>query len=156
NDANEALQLDPNSRDAYHNRAIAFLNKREFGKAAADFDEAIRCDPNNAELYVKRGNAFFADEQYEAAIASFESAIQISPWLGEAYWGRDAAWERRAYGLLNKANEAASQRKYDEVIRFCTEGLESHPGVRNRAVILCNRATALGHFKRLEESARDY
>ena len=155
-DANEALRIDANSRDAYHNRAVAFLNKREFGKAIADFGEAIRCDPDNADLYVERGNAFLTGGQYDGAIASFESAIQISPWVPAAYWGRDFAWEKRAYDLLSKGVKAASERKYDEAITFYSEGLASHPGVRNHAVLLCNRATTLGYLKRREESARDY
>jgi tetratricopeptide (TPR) repeat protein len=155
-DANEALRLDPNSRDAYHSRAIAFLNKRELGNAIADFSEAIRCDPDNADLFVKRGNAFLADGQYDAAIASFESAIRIAPGFSEAYWERDFAWEKRAYELLNKGIKAESERKYDEAIRFYNEGLESHPGGRNQAVLLCNRATALGHLNQRELSARDY
>ena len=155
-DANEALRLDPNSRDAYHSRAIAFLNKRELGNAIADFSEAIRCDPDNADLFVKRGNAFLADGQYDAAIASFESAIRIAPGFSEAYWERDFAWEKRAYELLNKGIKAESERKYDEAIRFYNEGLESHPGLRNHAVLLCNRATTLGYSKQREQSARDY
>ena len=155
-DTNEALRLDQNSRDAYHNRAIASLNKREFGKAVGDFSEAIRCDPDNAGLYVERGNAFLADGQCDAAIASFESAIRISPWLAEAYWERDFAWERRAYKLLNKGIKAASERKYDEALKFYSQGLDSHPGVRNHAVLLCNRATVLGYLNRREQSARDY
>jgi len=155
-DTNEALRLDQNSRDAYHNRAIASLNKREFGKAVADFSEAIRCDPDNAGLYVERGNAFLADGQCDAGIASFESAIRISPWLTEASWERDFAWERRAYKLLNEGIKAASERKYDEALKLYSQGLESHPGIRNHAVLLCDRATALGHLNRREESARDY
>lgn len=155
-DTNEALRLDPNSRDAYHNRAIAFLNKRELGQAVADFSEAIRCDPDNAGLYFERGNAFLADGQYDAAIASFESAIRISPWLADAYWERDYAWERRAYELLNKGIKAASERKYDEALRSYSQGLESHPGVRNHAVLLCNRATVLGRLNQRQQSARDY
>jgi tetratricopeptide (TPR) repeat protein len=155
-DTSEALRLDPNSRDAHHNRAIAFLNKREVDNAIADFSEAIRCDPDNAGLYLERGNAFLTNGQYEAAIASFESAIRISPWLSAAYWGRDFAWEKRAYQLLNNGIKAASERKYDEALGFYTEGLESHPGVRNRTVLLCNRATTLGRLKRREESGRDY
>ena len=155
-DANEALRLDPNSRDAYHNRAMAFLNKREFGKAIADFSEAIRCNPDNADLYMKRGAAFVEDGQYEAAIASFESAIRISPGVAAAYWGRDFAWEKRAYELLNRGIKASSERKYDEAMKFYTDALESHPGGRNRAVILCNRATVFGYLKQREQSARDY
>ncbi len=155
-DANEALRCDPNSRDAYHNRAVAFLNKRDFGKAISDFDDAIRCDPDNADLYLERGNAFLTNGQYEAAIASFESAIRIFPMLAAAYSLRDFAWEKRAYELLNKGLKAASERNYNDAIRFYTDGLESYPGVRNHAVLLCDRATALGHLNRREESARDY
>ena len=155
-DTNEALRLDPNSKDAYQNRAITFLNQRKVGKAIADFGEAIRCDPDNADLYAERGNAFLTDGQYASAIASFESAIRISPWLSAAYLGRDFAWEKRAYELLNEGIKAASDRKYDEAMKFYTGALESHPGIRNRAFIICNRATTLSYLKPREESARDY
>jgi tetratricopeptide (TPR) repeat protein len=155
-DANEALKLDPNSRDAYHNRAIAFLNRREFPTAIADLGEAIRCDPHNAALYIERANAFLQDRQYDAAIACYESAIRISPEIAAARQWRDYAWEKRAYELLNQGITAASQKKYDEALRFYDHGLQSHPGVRNRAVLLCNRATTLGHLERREESGRDY
>jgi tetratricopeptide (TPR) repeat protein len=155
-DANEAIKLDCNSRDAYHNRAMAFLNKHELHGAISDLSEAIRCDPDNADLYVKRANAFLQDKQYEAAIASFESAIRISPQMETVHRWKDYAWEKRAYEFLNQGITAASQKRYNEALACYNRGLESHPGVRNRAVLLCNRGTALGHLRRRDESATDY
>jgi tetratricopeptide (TPR) repeat protein len=41
--------LDPNFAYAYGSRGFAYLGKKDYDKAIADFEAALRIDPNNEE-----------------------------------------------------------------------------------------------------------
>ena len=61
----------PRMRCAYNNRGIAWVDKKEYDKAIADFNEAIRLDPKDADAYTNRGYAWYAKKEYDKAIADF-------------------------------------------------------------------------------------
>src|ERR1700730_12190577 len=42
----------------FHNRAVAWANKKDYDRAIADYNEAIRLDPKYAEPHNNRGNAY--------------------------------------------------------------------------------------------------
>jgi tetratricopeptide (TPR) repeat protein len=42
----EALKIDPNHADAYHNRGYAYYHLRDCDKAIADLTQALEIDPN--------------------------------------------------------------------------------------------------------------
>ena len=53
-----ALRLDPRSIRAFVNRALAWRNKSDFGRALADYDEAIKLDRTYALAYSGRANVW--------------------------------------------------------------------------------------------------
>jgi tetratricopeptide (TPR) repeat protein len=77
--ANQAIQLNPNDADAYCWRGWAYSDKKEYGRAFADFAYAIRLDPNHFYTYYARGLANYDREDYDNAIADFSQAIRIEP-----------------------------------------------------------------------------
>ena len=54
---NEAVRLKPDFSRAFNARGYAYLLKRDYQRAAADFDEAIRLDPNYANAFHNRAVA---------------------------------------------------------------------------------------------------
>jgi tetratricopeptide (TPR) repeat protein len=56
-DFNEAIWLDPNNANAFHNRGVSYSIKGDNDRAIADFNEAIRLNPNDALFFCHRGVA---------------------------------------------------------------------------------------------------
>lgn len=81
-------QIDDRFRDAYLNRAAAYVARREFDQAMEDYDQAIRLDGNFAPAYDNRGVVNTAIEEYDAALADFNRALDIDSNYAPAYINR--------------------------------------------------------------------
>jgi tetratricopeptide (TPR) repeat protein len=60
--------------DAFVNRGNAYMAKREFQKAVADYTEAIRLEPKLAPVYEHRGAAYRALGQTDKAMRDDQQA----------------------------------------------------------------------------------
>ena len=52
---NKAIEVDPNSVEAYNNRGLVLGIMGDYSSALADFNKSIQLDPDNAEAYKSRG-----------------------------------------------------------------------------------------------------
>jgi tetratricopeptide (TPR) repeat protein len=76
----EAVRRNPNSSEAYRNRASAWFDRGKFDRAAHDLREAIRLDPTNSAYFDSRGFAYHMDNrQEEKALADYAEAIRLDP-----------------------------------------------------------------------------
>jgi Flp pilus assembly protein TadD len=76
----ETVRRNPGSAEAYANRASAWFDRSEFGRAARDLDEAIRLDPTNSGYYDSRGFAYHMDNRQEGkALADYAEALRLDP-----------------------------------------------------------------------------
>lgn len=94
----QALQIQPDSSEAYANRAAAQISLGDRQAAIADSSKAIEINRNwgNGELayaYNNRGAALLGLGKLQEAIADLSLAIQLQPNSGDAYWNRAAAYE---------------------------------------------------------------
>ncbi|RPI22887.1 MAG: tetratricopeptide repeat protein, partial [Acidobacteria bacterium] len=74
-----ALQLEPESAEAYTSRGVALSLKREYEQAARAFEGAIQRDPRLFEAYYFQARVAFASGNPEKAIALYEKASQVNP-----------------------------------------------------------------------------
>jgi lipoprotein NlpI len=96
---------------AFNNRGSAYLDKRDYDRAIADYDQAIRLDPKNANVYTNRGNAYRSKGDYDRAIADQDQAIRLDPKYALAYNNRGSA-----YGSKGDYDRAIAD--YDQAIRL--------------------------------------
>jgi tetratricopeptide (TPR) repeat protein len=82
----------PELAGAHHRRGKAYLAKRDYDRAVADFSEAIRLDPKgDANYYISRGQAQLANLNYSQAIKDFSGAIWFNKNDAESYLNRGNA-----------------------------------------------------------------
>ena len=62
-----------------HHRGAAYVEKRDFDRAIADYDAALRLEPNNPHIYNSRGIAYRRKGEYDRAIADYAAAIRLDP-----------------------------------------------------------------------------
>jgi len=94
-DYSEAIEVAPDSADAYYNRGDAYDEMGEYGKAIADYSKAIELDPNHASAYYNRGCAYGEIGAYDKAIPDYNKAIELNPNDSWAYYNRGLAYSRR-------------------------------------------------------------
>jgi len=138
-----ALKVDPEAKDAYNNRGIAYLALKDNAAALADFSRSLELGPT-WEMYNNRGNIYFSQRQFKEAISDFSESIKLkeSP---EAYTNRGTAYEEssedtlgladldqairldekfaRAYAVrgvisLKRKQDAAAQRDFDKAFQL--------------------------------------
>jgi tetratricopeptide (TPR) repeat protein len=89
----------PKDASAYINRGLAWMDKKEYDKAIADYNEAIRLKPKDAFAYINRGNAWGQKKEYGKAITDYDEAIRLNPKDAWAYINRGNAWSnKKEYG----------------------------------------------------------
>jgi TolA-binding protein len=86
------------------------FDKREYQRAAAEFDAAIKREPANAEARYWLGRAQLEQGEHEKASQNFEEAIRLQPAMAEAYLHAAAA-----YSIEGKRDKAERMlRQYAE------------------------------------------
>jgi len=73
----KALQLNPNIKAAYAERAEAYLQEKDHSAAISDYDHAINLSPDVAGLWNDRGLAKQETYDKDGAISDFSKAIEL-------------------------------------------------------------------------------
>ena len=134
-----AIDLNPQSANAYNNRGNA---KRALGRhrdAIADYDQAIDLNPQPANAYNNRGNAKCALGRHRDAIADYDQAILIYPHFAEAYNNRG-----NAKCALGRHRDSIAD--YDQAISINSQYAEAY----------CNRGNAKVALGRHRDAIADY
>ena len=73
----EAINLNPQSIQAYNNRGIAYCNKRDFDRAIGDFSRTIEIDPKFGKAYNNRAVAYIMKGEKDKARLDVEKAQSL-------------------------------------------------------------------------------
>jgi tetratricopeptide (TPR) repeat protein len=92
-DFDEAIRIDPESADAYRNRALIYQDRNDLAGALSDLDRALQINPRLPAALVDRGIARQERGDLAGALADFDAALRINPGLAEAYNSRGVARE---------------------------------------------------------------
>jgi tetratricopeptide (TPR) repeat protein len=134
----EALRP-PANGEAFGNRGLAWMKKKEYDRAIADFTEAIRLNPNDPLNWFRRGHAWLEKLEYDRAIADWNEATRLNPndpfdWVhrGDA-WMKKLEYDRAIADYTeairrelflplvfgNRAAASLGKKEYDEAIADC-------------------------------------
>lgn len=96
NTFSKAIELSPNSEEAYINRGLAYYNLGLSTTALNDYNQAISRNSHNPKTYVLRGliyeiiAAANTRSYIEIVMANYDKAIQLDPLYAEAYYYKGA------------------------------------------------------------------
>ena len=108
-DFTTSITANPNRREVYHRRALAYRSLERHEEAKADLDAAIRLDPRFLGAIIARGDYNLMLGDYQAALDDFTTAIPLSPFHAESYAGK-------AKALAYLGDDAASQEALEEAV----------------------------------------
>ena len=100
---NHALEINPNSAEAYNNRGLTYYHLNQFTNALSDFSKAIDLDKNFSHAYNNRGMILNSMGQHSQAIPDFDQALKLNP--------------KFAYALNNRGNAYAAIGKYQNAVQ---------------------------------------
>jgi tetratricopeptide (TPR) repeat protein len=107
--------------EAFYYRGLAYLLKREYDRAIADFGEAIRIEPDLAGAYFSRGMAFTAVGDHRQAADTYTALIGIRPNDAGAHAAR-----AEAYRLLGESARAIAD--FGQALRLDPRNTEALAG----------------------------
>ena len=93
----EAINLDPDSFDAYNNRGLAYKSLGKYELAIEDYNIAQQLHPN-AVLFHNRGCAYSALGEYEQAVQDFDKSLA----LGFGLKDKSVTYGLRGWALLHR------------------------------------------------------
>ena len=73
---------------AYNFRGLAYVDKRQYGLALADYNLAIKLDKKFAEALNNRAILYSTIGQYENALKDYNQSINLKPQFADAYYNR--------------------------------------------------------------------
>jgi tetratricopeptide (TPR) repeat protein len=139
-DYTKAIELNPNSAEAYRLRGDAYLFfKGQLDLAISDYNKVLEIRPKDSGTYLNLGVAYGNKGQYDLAISDFNKALEINPSYAEAYDNRGSAYVAKG--------------QYDQAISDFNKVLEINP--RNPGAYT-NRGTAYMNKGQYDQAISDH
>jgi tetratricopeptide (TPR) repeat protein len=98
----DAIALEPNRAESYHQLARELMELKLSGEALQCLDHAITLQPDNVALHCARGEVQMYLQDGEAALAAFRQAISVSSNSKAAWAG--LGWALRLLGRFDEAD----------------------------------------------------
>ena len=134
----QAIELNPNLAEAYHNRGAAHEQRSDYQSAIIDFDKAIELDSNYGYSYSARGYVHGRRGDYELAIKDCNRGIELDSKNSFTYSARGEVY----YGMGD----------YERAIEDYTKAIDLNP---DDAETYYNRGRAQLRLEEWEKAKSD-
>jgi tetratricopeptide (TPR) repeat protein len=78
-DANQALAIDPRSKEALDTRGLAHAGKKNFARAISDLSQGIAIGGYVTQIYRHRAETYEAAGSYDLAVEDYEAVLRLAP-----------------------------------------------------------------------------
>jgi tetratricopeptide (TPR) repeat protein len=104
----KAVELSPDSAEAYVGLGDARQAKGQYDEAIAEYQKALRIEPENARVHYGLGKIYYNEKDlYHEAVAEYERAVQLDPKFVEAHLSLGELYQEK--GLYQEAIARYSQ-----------------------------------------------
>ncbi|RKU17039.1 hypothetical protein C6501_04825 [Candidatus Poribacteria bacterium] len=138
-DFDKAIQLNPESTNAYFRRGNAKYALRDHESAINDYDKAIKLNPQYATAYYNRGLAKRQLGDHKGAINDYDKAIKLNPQYVIAY--------------INRGVVKSKLGNYKDAISDYNKAIKQNP---QYAIAYINRGYAKSKLSDYEGAISDY
>jgi tetratricopeptide (TPR) repeat protein len=138
-DFEAAVEADPNSWRAVHNRGVSYAAAGRMKEALTDFNRTIDLHPKYPNAFFNRAELKYRQGDFQGAVEDYTAALEISPRDPTVFNARGHAFYR-----IQQFGEAL--RDYSAAIRLDPKF----------APAMINRADAYSDLGRYSEAANDY
>ncbi|MDR1745821.1 MAG: tetratricopeptide repeat protein [Tannerella sp.] len=87
-DYKRGLELRPDDRPMMTNKAIAYIQKKDFSEAETAFNELITAYPKYSMGYLTRGAMYMEKGDTALALQDYDKAVEIDPYYAPCYGNR--------------------------------------------------------------------
>jgi len=109
--AEKAIEINPQSFEAFMNLGIALQNLLRFDAALTKFEQAANIKPDNFEAWYCCGFLQLKLKSFEKSIESFNKAIHLNPKYYEA-------WYHKGIGLKNIGKDDLALKCFNQVVKI--------------------------------------
>ena len=171
NNYRKAIELEPDSIEAYKRRAAVYYANGDFALAIPDYDRVIKLAPEDAAGFYGRGAALSNSGDFDRAVEDYTRAIELNPQNANYVFSRGLAFFNRkeydkaiadynraikldasyAEAYNNRGNALDEQGNNDAAIKDYTKAIELD---ENFALAFSNRGTSYarkGNYNRAVE-----
>jgi tetratricopeptide (TPR) repeat protein len=127
NVSKQAIQLDPNSADAYYNLGGALQELKRAEEALATYEQVIRLKPSDVEAHNHRGSMLVQLGRPEEALVAYERAVELDPKYASATFNRG-----NVLALLGRREEALAA--YEQAIQLDPNFVNMTPAPYRKAL----------------------
>ena len=120
----EALKINPQDFEAYHNLANIFIDLSELDQAEENLSKALLLKPDFVEAHFSLGNIFLEQGRFEEAEASYKQLIALKPDLAPAYNNLGVTLKEQSRFVESKAS-------YSKAIALKPDYAEAHNNLGN-------------------------
>jgi tetratricopeptide (TPR) repeat protein len=151
NTFSKAIQLNPESVEAYNNRGFAYNALGLYSNALDDMNRALLLDPKNVKSYVLRGivsENFKMDEKF--IIENYEKAIRIDPLYSEAYYYLGTYYINHSTSVLGFVSASSRSSRKGPTVYSDNAGKQVtkfNQDIYDKGVLNHKIAARLGHKK---------
>ena len=78
-DANQAIAIDPRSKEALDTRGLAYAGKKNFVRAISDLSQGIAIGGYVTQIYRHRAETYEAARNHELAVEDYEAVLRLAP-----------------------------------------------------------------------------
>lgn len=148
-DFGKAIELKPDSAEAYYERGMAHMSKKAVELSVADLSKALELNPKMAAAWANRGDAFDKKGDAAKARADYQKAVEIDANVEPAKTNlsKIVAEEQRIAREAEEARKAAEAKRLAEAAKkvapeFVDLG-QIYPSMAQRMVVPVYPSTAL-------------
>jgi tetratricopeptide (TPR) repeat protein len=150
-----ALELDPESADAYVGLGRLYQWDGDDARARAEFDAALSIDPGSADAYVGRGETTAALGEPDHALWDFDHALELAPENISALQGRAVARMEIADRFRRRGLGGRMVEAYTQSVADLDRALELSPEDSSLCVDRSTALRGLTAYDHADETARE-
>jgi tetratricopeptide (TPR) repeat protein len=144
-----ALELNPQSADAYYYLGLALFGRKEYDEAIRALSEAARLKPASSEIHGHLGTVLVARGRVNEAVRHLQQSLQLDPNNAEAYFNLGVA-------MFGQGHKQEAIEYWSQAVRLRPDDYEAHYNLAVACEEQKDVDQAIGHYRQAVQFKPDH